>query len=103
MEFIYRLTLIDRLFIEENWTDQDEAIISRHFQHLTTLKEQGNLILAGKTDGLDTNTIGIVMFQADSMEHAQDIMNNDPAIKEGIMTGFLQKYNVAIFNNEYKK
>ena len=102
-EFIYKLILIDRLFIAENWTNEDETIIGRHFKHLQSLEQNGQLILAGKTAGLDRNTYGIVLFTASSLEEAKTIMDNDPAIVEGIMNGTLQEYNVALFNPNYKK
>lgn len=102
-EFVYTLVLIDRLFIEDNWTQKEEAIISRHFKHLVDLETEGKLILAGKTDGLDPNTKGLVIFQAESMKKAQEIMDRDPAIIEGIMTGTLQEFNIALFNEKYKK
>lgn len=103
MEFIYKLILVDRLFVEEAWTKEDEAIVSRHFNHLLQLKEKGSLILAGKTSGLSKDTYGICIFKAENLEAAQEIMKNDPAIKEGIMTGYLQQYDVALFNENYKK
>lgn len=101
-EFVYTLTLIDRLFKEENWTQKDEAIVSRHFKHLVDLEKEDKLILAGKTDGLDPNTKGLVFLQSESIEKAQKIMERDPAIMEGIMTGTLQEFNVALFNKNYK-
>ena len=102
-EYLYTLVLIDRLFIEDNWTTKDEAIVSRHFRHLVDLEKEGVLIMAGKTADLDPNTKGFVFFQAESTQKAQAIMDRDPAIMEGIMTGTLQEYNVALFNNKYCK
>ena len=103
MEFIYKLILVDHLFQEENWTKEDEAIVGEHFQNLQRLLQEGKLILAGKTAGLSPDTYGICIFQADSLEEAQAIMENDPAVKKGIMTAILQEYNVALYNNAYKK
>ena len=102
MEFLYRLKLIDRLIPKENWTKEDEEIVSKHFQNLMLLKESNQLLLAGKTAGQDEFTIGLVIFRAESFAEAQKIMDNDPAIKGGIMTGFLQEYNTAILNKAYK-
>jgi len=96
MQFIYVLKLRPRLLIEENWTDTDEEIVSRHFQKLQSLLNEGKLILAGKTDGLDEKTFGIVIFEAESKEEAIKIMKNDPAVKEGIMTAELFPYHVAL-------
>ena len=103
MEFIYKLILVDRLFQEENWTSDDEAIVGEHFAHLQNLLKEGKLILAGKTAGLSTDTYGICIFRADSIEAAQTIMESDPAIQKGIMTATLQEYHVALYNNAYKK
>ena len=103
MEFIYFLKLIKRLEKVENWTEQDEKIVGEHFNQLLKLKENGSLLLAGKTSGNDEDTLGVVIFKADNMEEASKIMQNDPAIKKGIMTGKLQEYNVALLNKEYKK
>ncbi len=102
MEFVYKLILEDRLFQEENWTEKDEKIVSEHFNHLLQLKEQNKLILAGKTAGLDTTTYGLCIFTADSLKEATAIMNNDPAVKSGIMKATLHEYNIALFNPGYK-
>lgn len=102
-EYLYRLTLIDRLLSADNWSNNDEEIIHRHFDNLVSLKEKNILLLAGKTAGNDKDTIGLVIFKAPSYEDALNIMNSDPAIKEGIMTGFLQEYNAAVLNLNYKK
>lgn len=103
MEYIYKITPVNRLKIEENWTDEDNKFTSDHFEYLLDLKSKGQLILAGKTDGLDETTYGIVIFTADSDEEAKSIMDNDPALKNNVMIGTLHKYSVAIFNKEYTK
>lgn len=103
MEFIYKTVLIDRLFFEENWTEEDERITSEHFQFLLDLKDKNQLVLAGKTQGLDLSTYGIVIFKANNYTEALKVMNQDPAIKNGIMTGTLHEYSLAIFNPDYTK
>jgi uncharacterized protein YciI len=103
MEFIYFLTLEERLIPEENWTNSDLDILERHFKHLVRLKEKGRLILAGKTAGQDKDTIGIVILKAKNFEEASQIIGQDPAVKEGIMKVKLQEYNIALFNQNYSK
>ncbi len=103
MEFIYLLRLVERLKKAEDWTEKDNAIVGEHFQHLLNLKDQGKLILAGKTAGQDKDTFGVTIFVADSLDEAHKIKDSDPAIKKGIMTARLWEYNLAVFNNEYKK
>jgi uncharacterized protein YciI len=60
------------------------------------MKADGKLILAGKTEGLDNKTFGIVIIEADSKKDAINLMKNDPAVLEGIMTSELYPYKVAI-------
>lgn len=95
-QYIYVLRPIERLRKEENWTKKEEDIVSDHFNALVRLKEEGTLILAGKTNGLDDSTFGIVIFEAATDEEALAIMNGDPAVAKGVMTAELYPYRVAI-------
>ena len=94
-EYIYVLKLIPSLIDPGNWTDKDNDIVSRHFTRLQTLLEEKVLILAGRTLNDDETTFGIVIFRAEDDASAQDLMTNDPAVKEGIMTDELFPYRVA--------
>jgi uncharacterized protein YciI len=102
-QFIYVLKLIPALLNEENWTVEQEAIVERHFAKLQGLLEEGKLVLAGKTDGLDEKTFGIVILEVDSEEEAKLIMNNDPAVAEGIMKAELFPYRVALMKDSVSK
>jgi len=102
-EYIYKLTLIHRLLKTENWTKSDEEITADHFSYLKDLLEKDQLILAGKTAGLDTDTYGLVLFKAANYDEAMKIMKNDPAVQNGIMSGYLQEYSIALLNNHFKK
>lgn len=57
---------------------------------------EGKLVMAGKTIGMDEKTLGIVLLEVESEEEALTIMNNDPAVAEGIMTAELYPYKIAI-------
>ena len=95
-QFIYVLKPVDRLLNVENWTEVDEQIISRHFTYLKDLKQEGKLILAGKTVGLNEKTFGIVIFKAESLEEASKMMRQDPSVNEAIMNAEVFEYRVAI-------
>ena len=95
-QFMYVLKLFPALLVDTNWTKKEEAIVGRHFANLKRLLEEGKLVLAGKTDGLNETTFGIVIFEAESQEEAQSIMLNDPAVSEGIMKAELFPYRVAL-------
>lgn len=95
-QFIYTLKLIPSLVNPNNWTDKEEQIVNRHFERLERLLEEGKLILAGKTNGIDEKTFGIVIIEVDSEEEAYDLMITDPTVAEGIMTSELFPYKVAL-------
>lgn len=95
-QYIYVLKLISSLLDERNWTEKEEKITERHFAKLQALLHEGKLILAGKTEGLDEKTFGIVILGTTSEDEALNIMNSDPAISEGIMHGELFPYHVAL-------
>jgi uncharacterized protein YciI len=95
-QFIYVLKLIPELYDVNNWTDREEKIVHRHFRELQELLKEGKLILAGKTEGNDEKTFGIVILETDSEEEALAIMKSDPEVAEGIMKAELFPYRVAL-------
>lgn len=95
-QFIYVLKLIPSLLVPENWTEKEEKIVDSHFERLLELRNDGKLILAGKTAGLDDKTFGIVILEVHSDDEAFAIMGNDPCVREGIMTAELFPYHVAV-------
>lgn len=98
-QFIYVLKLIPTLLIKENWTPLEEKIVADHFAKLQALLEEGKLVLAGKTDGIDELTFGIVILEVETLEQADQIMRSDPAVAGGVMTSQLFPFRVALFKN----
>lgn len=102
-QYIYVLRLIPRLLDDNNWTKEDEDIVGRHFRALQSLQKDGRLILAGRTLNSDPDSFGIVILQVESEDEARMLMENDPAVKEGIMTAKLYPYSVALISQENVK
>jgi len=96
MQFLYQLRLIPSLLEDANWTNRENAIVQQHFEVLQDLLKEGKLILAGRTLDMDPSGFGIVILEVDSEEEAKELMENDPAVKEGIMTATLFPYRVAL-------
>jgi uncharacterized protein len=96
MEYIYVLKLIPRLHKEENWTTEDEKVVSDHFERLKDYRDRGVVILAGRTLNEEENAFGIVVFEAETDSEAEGFMRKDPAVKDGIMTAELFPYRVAL-------
>jgi len=102
-QFIYALKLIPELLNPNNWTDRENQIVEDHFTRLSELLKEGRLILAGRTQTMDENAFGVVILQVGSEEEeAIQLMNDDPAVKEGIMTAKLFPYKVALFNHDFR-
>lgn len=99
-QFIYVLKLIPRLCEKDNWTEYETKIVDSHFQYLSHMLEEGKLILAGKTEGLDENAFGIVIFEAISHNEALEMMNHDPGVAQGIMSATLYPYSVALMRHQ---
>ena len=99
LQFLYQLKLIPSLLSEENWTERENDIVSRHFEALKKAEQDGTVILAGRTLNMDNEGFGIVIFEVESAEEAQLFMESDPAVKEGIMTATLFPYRVALMRS----
>ncbi|MBZ0204370.1 MAG: hypothetical protein IT281_07470 [Ignavibacteria bacterium] len=77
----------------ETITEVEAEIMSNHFVYLRQLLEDGNLILAGP---VTTGEMGICIFEANSKDEAETIMNNDPSVVQGLMTAQLYPYRVSL-------
>lgn len=95
-QFIYVIRLVPRLFEQKAWTAQDQEAARRHFERLKAAGEHGPVILAGRTEDTAEKTFGIVVFEAPDTAAAKAFMENDPAVKAGIMTGELHPYLMAV-------
>ena len=93
-EFVYLLEPT-RPEMPEQPTDNEQAVVREHFDHLTRLLEDGRLILAGRTL-TKGSVLGIVVFEAESEEAAEEIMAKDPAVARGVMRATLHPYRIAL-------
>lgn len=69
-------------------------VFSEHFAYLKELHDRQVLILAGPTLG-SVNT-GICIFRAPDEEAARRVMNEDPTIRENVVTGELRPFRVSL-------
>ena len=93
--FISVLHLVQKFHDENAWTKEDQATVQRHFERLKAAAEHGPVILAGRTEEPADKTFGIVIFEAPDATAARAFMDNDPAVKAGIMTADLHPYMIA--------
>ena len=93
---ILRPTRIEMLTVGP--TDAEVAAVDDHFHYCQRLVAEGKMLLAGRTIGALSETIGIAILSADSDEEAQSMVDSDPAIINGVMTAQLQPYRLALFS-----
>lgn len=95
-QFLYRIRPVRHAMLTEGPTEDEKFIVGEHFNYLQKLMADGVLILAGRTQDVDPDGMGIVIFQAESEDAAQAIMQNDPAVNAGVFSAKLFPYRVAL-------
>lgn len=75
----------------EDITESEQEIVNHHFALLQEAHRQGKVALVGRCD--DT-PLGIIILQVNSRQEAQAILDNDPAVKAGLMRGKLHPFTV---------
>jgi uncharacterized protein YciI len=84
-------------------TPEEDPIVGQHFLWLKQLAEQGAVLLAGRTLNTDATTFGIVIFRAESDAAAQELMHDDPAVRQRVMRAELYPYRVALLSETYRR
>ena len=92
------LTLPEKYQDEKNWNASEQAIVGEHFQRLIKKKEEGVVVLAGRTElPLDNpEMMGLVVFYAKDEKEALQFMMDDPAVKAKIMLAKVHPYGLAV-------
>ncbi|MFN8299011.1 MAG: YciI family protein [Chitinophagales bacterium] len=100
--FIYILELTNTYKNTGNWTAETNAILEEHWNHLMQMHSKGEVVLVGRTNlPLDhPDNHGYNIFEADSLEQAQQILESDPTIAKGVMTGKVFPFNLALLKGE---
>lgn len=97
-QYLGILTLTDKYKDEKNWGAAEQGIVGEHFQRLVKLKNEGVIVLAGRTQ-LETNDpamMGLVIFYAKDDKAAEELMKNDPAVKNQVMLAKVYPYGIAV-------
>lgn len=95
-QYLYRIQPTRATMLSEGATPEEDAIVSEHFTYLQNLNEQGIVLLAGRTLNTDSTSFGIIIFEAENDDSARQLMENDPAVKQGVMKAELFPYRIAL-------
>jgi uncharacterized protein len=97
-QFLYVLQVTRPAMLTDGPNENERATLMEHFAYLEQLSQEGTLILAGRTQTKHPETMGLAIFNAESMEEAVKIKNSDPVIVEGVMTAEVYPYQIALIN-----
>lgn len=86
--------------VTEGPTPEEAETVSRHFPSLERLSEKGTMILVGRTQNADENTIGLAIFEAEDESAARKIMENDPAVVGGVLRANLYSHKIALMHSQ---
>lgn len=97
MQFIYILSLNKQYHDLGNWTEATNQTMDAHFNYLKTLFEKGVMKHVGRTDmpfGSE-DLKGFAIFETETEESANNLMNNDPAVRDDLMSAKLLPYKIV--------
>lgn len=95
-QYLYQIQPTRPSMLTDGPTEAEAEIVNQHFGYLQKLTQGGTVLLAGRTMNTDPSSFGIVIFQADSDEAAQAIVDGDPAVKQQVMQATLFPYRIAL-------
>ena len=98
--YIYKIQPVRLGMLTDKPTPAEDTILSEHFNYLRRLTEEGVVVLAGRTLTADENSFGVVIFEADNEFAAQQIKDNDPAVRFGVMNAELYPYRISLIRKE---
>ena len=79
-------------------TAREAEIVGQHFAYLKRLTEGGQVLMAGRTLSTDERSFGVVVFTATSESLAQQLVDDDPAVRHGVMQAELRPFRVALWS-----
>jgi uncharacterized protein YciI len=96
-QFLYRLEPTRPGMLADRPTEREARVVGEHFAYLKELTERGVVLMAGRTLTADESTFGIVVLVAATEADAESVMNDDPAVKHGVMRARLFPFRIALW------
>lgn len=97
-QFLYQIRPTRPEMLNTGPTERETQIVDAHFAYLKGLCNQGVVLMAGRTLNPDDG-FGLVVVVAESQEQAAEVVANDPAVKDRVMTAALFPFRVALWSD----
>lgn len=94
-QFLYRLRPSRLEMLTQGPTADESRLIGEHFRYLTDAAANGKVLLFGRTQNADQHTFGLALLRLNDATEARSFMDNDPAVKNGVMVAELFPFKVA--------
>jgi len=78
-------------------TDEEQQLMSEHFMYLKKRFDEGKVLIAGPCED---RSMGVSVWEFDSREEAEEVMNNDPAVKAGLVKLEIKNYKVSLWRGK---
>jgi uncharacterized protein len=98
--FLYRIRPTRPAMLSEGPTQRESAVVAEHFAYLEQLVAAGTVLMAGRTLGPAEQAFGLVVLAAESESAALALMQDDPAVKQGVMQAELFPFRVALWSGK---
>ncbi len=82
--------------LSDGMTEAERNTVAAHFEYLQGLADRGVVRIAGRTLDTGEQTIGLVVFMAEFETQARRLVDEDPAVRESVMTAELFPFRIAI-------
>jgi uncharacterized protein YciI len=102
LQYMYVMHAVDssKAASQDGWTAEDHETFDLHWSRLERLKEEGTLLLAGRSQDADGAGPAIVIFEADSADDAQRIFEEEPFLTRNFARCTLHPFRVALSRKE---
>ena len=97
-QFLYRIRPTRTAMLSEGPTQRESEVVAEHFAYLERLVAAGTVLMAGRTLGPAEEAFGVVVFSAASEAAALELMQNDQAVRQGVMQAELFPFRIALWS-----
>jgi uncharacterized protein YciI len=80
-----------------NASENELRIVGEHFAYMQKLTSEGTALLVGRTDA--SNPLGIALLKVAGPEEAQRVLQQDPAVRQNVMTGEVHPFRLALLGD----
>ena len=102
-QYLYQIFPTRPEMLVDGPTESETDVLHQHVTYLEHLAENGEVLLAGRTQTEDSTSFGIVILVADSDTAAQEIVSRDPAVLHNVMRAQLFPYRIAVLSKAISK